>query len=189
MRTRVIRRAASSLGLALVAAYCGLTQSPAGPVPYDGVCRSLLDPARSVSVPDDVMIRSAAASEVRLSELSTPTTRQLTTTRTVLDKASRDEIGVGLEQDYTACLVSYSRTGRATDPHHRPPIAAIIARDNVPALLLYHAYEALDQHCFGGPCPPGGSTHPVGCAFFVAAETGALLRVESCWDLRAWTGE
>jgi hypothetical protein len=154
------------------------------PAPIEGVCRSLSEGNELAPVPGDVLDRAAETADIRLRDLSEPSLEQLAATRAELVRRT-DTGDTGWVDEFTACLVDYSRTGRPADPEADPPVAPIIERDHVPALLLYEASQHPVDPCFG----PAGAcvdepTYEIHCAMFTDAETGRVLRVEGCWGFR-----
>ncbi|GEP34545.1 hypothetical protein NSZ01_23130 [Nocardioides szechwanensis] len=154
------------------------------PAPIEGVCRSLAEGNELAPVPGDVLERAAETSDVRLRGLSEPSLEQLAATRAELVRQTVTGDTSWIDE-FTACLVDYSRTGRAGDPEAEPPVAPIIQRDHVAALLLYRPHQTRVDPCFG----PAGAcvdepTYEIHCAMFTDAGTGRVLRLEGCWGFK-----
>jgi hypothetical protein len=149
------------------------------PEPIEGVCRSLAEGHDYAAVPGDVLEEAAETSDVRLRDLEEPSVEQLEAARA--EMLSRRGMRDDTVSAYSACLVDYSRTGRAADPEADPPVAAIIQRKNVPALLLYRESAAPVSPCFGFDCGEDEPTYITHCALFADAATGRVLRLEGCW--------
>lgn len=149
------------------------------PSPVEGVCRSLDAEGSYAPVPGDVLEKAAETLEVRVADLAEPTTAQLAAAREeLLQPFFVEEVNSSV-----ACLVDYSRTGSPGDPDADPPVAPIIERNHVPALLVYRESETRISPCFGGGCGDE-PTYTVHCAGFQDAKTGRTLRMSGCWGFR-----
>jgi hypothetical protein len=131
-----------------------------------------------------VLDQAAETSQVRLDDLTQPSVEQAEAARAELLRTALPG-DTGWINDFTACRADYSRTGTAGDPDADPPVAPIIEREHVPALLLYRDQEQPVDPCFGGDFCANRPTYLVHCAMFVDAATGRLLRVEGCWGFRS----
>ncbi|SDO32185.1 hypothetical protein SAMN05192576_3837 [Nocardioides szechwanensis] len=181
-RRRWILRGVAVVTVGVVTAVLWVTLRP--PAPIEGVCRSLAEGNELAPVPGDVLERAAETSDVRLRGLSEPSLEQLAATRAELVRQTVTGDTSWIDE-FTACLVDYSRTGRAGDPEAEPPVAPIIQRDHVAALLLYRPHQTRVDPCFG----PAGAcvdepTYEIHCAMFTDAGTGRVLRLEGCWGFK-----
>lgn len=171
----VLFAAALVLVLASVAVWVRLAYYPS---PIDGVCRSLNPSGDYVSVPGDVLEKSAETLDVQVSNLTEPTDEQLEATRAELLQPSV----VAEVNSSVACLVDYSRTGSPGDPAADPPVAPTIERNGLPALLVYQEAETPIGGC-ASQCSEE-PTYTVHCAGFQDAATGRTLRLSGCWGFR-----
>lgn len=172
--------AGMTVGVVAVVAWLTLRE----PAPIEGVCRRLSSGHDFAPVPGDVLDRAAATSEVRLRDLTEPSLDQLAAARAELVRQTATG-DISWVDEFTACLVDYSRTGRAGNPDAEPPVAPIVARDHVAALLLFRDVESPVEPCFGpADACAGGRTYTLHCAMFTDADTGRILRLEGCWGFQ-----
>ena len=168
--------AALVLAFASVAIWVKFTYYPS---PIEGVCRSLAPSGDHAPVPGDVLDKSAETLDVRVSDLKEPTAEQLEATRAQMLEPST----VGEVHRSVVCLVDYSRTGSPGDPEADPPVAPVIERDHIPALLVYRTREVRISPCFGVDCGEE-PTYNIYCVGFHEAATGRVLRTTGCWGHR-----